>query len=223
MGGKALSDRTGSAAARFVTIRYMAYEDPLRQICGQLDRGEIDSRQFLELFTRGVAAEMGCSRTGVWVLVESDDGGRVLHNIALYDGVHDRMATATDMESNDVVAYFEALMRDGYVVAPDARTHHATVGFLEEYLLPLDIYSLMDVAVSANGNMFGAFSCEQVGRTMNWTPRQLQRLRQIGAIASLTLVRAVHWQVDTAHGDLWETSTPNRLLTMPMPLVPDKD
>jgi len=201
----------------------MAHEDPLRQICGQLDRDEIDSRQFLELFTRGVAAEMGCSRTGVWVLVDSDDGGRALHNIALYDGVHDRMVTATDMASNELAAYFEALMRDGYVMASDARTNPATVGFLEEYLLPLDIYSLMDVAVSANGHMFGAFSCEQAGGTMNWTPRQLQRLRQIGAIASLTLVRAVHRQVDTAHGDLWETSTPNRLLTMPIPLVPNED
>lgn len=200
----------------------MVQVDVLRQICGRIDRGEIDGGQFLEQFTRAVTAEMGCSRAGVWVLVEQEDR-RVLQNIALYDSTKDRMVTATDMTSDDVGAYFEALMRDGCVIAADAQHHPATVGFLKEYLLPLDIHSLMDVAVSVNGSLFGAFTCEQVGQRMDWTPRQVQRLRQIGALASLALVRAVHWQVDTAHGELWETSTPNRLLTMPLPLDPEKD
>lgn len=194
--------------------------DALRDVCGRLDSGDIDYVQFLELFTRELAREMACTRAGIWIFV-GGERSRILHNIAMYDASRDRMVGASDIEGSAVTAYFDALLRDGCVVAPDALTHPATVGFRED-LQRLDIRSLMDVCFSGNGSLFGAFSCEQVGKQVDWSPRQLQRLRQIGVMASLTLVRTVHWQVDTAHGALWETSTPNRLLTMPMPLDLDK-
>ncbi len=199
----------------------MPSSDALRDICGRLDSGDIDYVQFLELFTRELAREMDCSFAGIWIFV-GGEGGRLLHNIAMYDAAQDRMVAAAPIEGPAVAAYFDALLRDGCVVAPDALTHPATAGFRKE-LLRKDVRSLIDVCFSGNGSLFGAFSCEQVGRRVDWSPRQLQRLRQIGVAASLTLVRSVHWQVDTAHGALWETSTPNRLLTMPMPLDLDLD
>ena len=63
-----------------------------------------------------------------------------------------------------------------------------------------------------------SFSCEQVGTPVEWSQRQIQSLRKIAARASLTLMHVVSATVDTAPGALWETSTPNRLTTMPMPL-----
>ncbi len=198
----------------------MSSGDALRVICGQLDRGEIDYVEFLALFTRQLSSELGCTRAGLWIFIGSG-GQRVLRNLAMYDSAKDRMVSASDIEGPGVAAYFDALLRDGAVVAPDALDHPATAGFRAD-LLRLDIRSLLDVCFSVNGNLFGAFSCEQVGSRIDWTRHQVQRLRQIGAAASLTLVRAVHQQVDTAHGELWETSTPNRLMTMPMPLDPER-
>ena len=138
-------------------------------------------------------------------------------------GVHDRMVRATDMISAEVGPYFDALLRDGCVVAPDARSHPATVGFLEEYLLPLDVHSVLDVCFSVNGRLFGTFSCEQVGAPVAWTQRQLQALRQIGARASLSLMHAAASAagLDTAPAALWESSAPNRL-TQPAPFDPDE-
>lgn len=202
-----------------VKIRAMPTVDALRDICGRLDCGDLDYVQFLELFTRELAREMACSRAGIWIFV-GGEGARVLHNLAMYDAQQDCMVAAEPIEGPGVAAYFDALLHDGCVVASDAMRHPATVGLRAE-LERLNVRSLLDVCFSGNGSLFGSFSCEQIGRRVEWTPRQLQRLRQIGAAASLTLVRSVHWQVDTAHGDLWETSTPNRLLTMPMPLDPD--
>jgi hypothetical protein len=46
----------------------------LQRICGLLDRGEIDSAQFLELFTRRMAQGIGCSRAGVRMLIETQAG-----------------------------------------------------------------------------------------------------------------------------------------------------
>jgi GAF domain-containing protein len=193
----------------------------LHDVCARLDRGEIDRTQFLESFTRELAALIGCSRAGVWMYVDTVDG-RALRCMAMYDRTRDHMVEATDMSTAYAQVYFDALEREGAVVAPDARNDPTTRVFLDTYLRPLDIHSILDVSFSVNGVMFGIFSCEQVGQPAKWTQRQLQWLRQIGSRASLTLLNAATAQAETGLDPLWEPSTPNRLRTMPAPLETDE-
>jgi len=192
----------------------------MNEICARLDRGEVDRNQFLEAFTREMTSLIGCSRAGVWMFIDTVDG-RALRCMAMYDRERDQMVSATDMSTAYAQAYFDALQRDGAVVAPDARHDPTTQVFLDTYLLPLDIHSILDVSFSVNGVMFGIFSCEQVGGPIKWTQRQLQWLRQIGSRASLTLLNAATAQAETDMDPLWEPSSPSRLRTMPAPLVPD--
>ncbi len=192
----------------------------IQDICSRLDRGEIDRTQFLEAFTREMATLIGCSRAGVWMFIDIVDG-QALRCMAMYDRVSDSMVEVTDMATTEAGTYFEALSSDGWVVAPDARSHPATQAFLDSYLLPLDIYSVLDVSFSVNGAMFGIFSCEQVGAPVRWTQRQLQWLRQIGSRASLTLLNAATAHADSSMGMLWEPDSPSRLRTVPAPLEPD--
>lgn len=187
----------------------------IQDICARLDRGEIDRARFLEAFTREMAALIGCSRAGVWTFVDTHDG-RALRCMAMYDRSRDGMVEASDMSTAHAEAYFDALQRDGWVVAPDARSDPTTRVFLDSYLLPLDIRSILDVSFSVNGVMFGIFSCEQVGQPAKWTQRQLQWLRQIGSRASLTLLNAATAQADTGMDMMWESSSPNRLRTLPL-------
>ncbi len=191
----------------------------IQHICGQLERGEIDNAQFLAQFTRELATRIGCSRAGVWIF--SDTGqGRALHCAAMYDAMHDTMVDEVTIKGEGVARYFDALTRDGCIVAPDALTHAATAGMDGDYLQRNDVRSLLDVCFSVNGVLFGVFSCEQIGHTTNWTTRQVQLLRHIGSRASLALLHAVPTDIDAPPGALWESSAPNRLATMPMPLDP---
>lgn len=189
----------------------------IQEICGRLDRGEIDRVRFLEDFVRALADLIGCTRAGVWVFLDTADG-RALRCLAMYDRRLDRIVGAADMLNAAGGPYFDTLLSDGCVIAPDARTHPATTVFLQEYLAPLDIHSVLDVCFSVNGVLFGTFSCEQTGTPMAWTHRQVQLLRQIGSRGSLTLLHAANAQIDTEPAALWEPSSPNRLLTMPAPL-----
>jgi GAF domain-containing protein len=189
----------------------------VQNICGLLDRGEIDRVEFLEHLTRGMAGEIGCSRAAVRLLVHSE-AGPALHTIALFDAASGHLLRVPDMSDDNAGLYFDALLRDGTIIAPDVLTLPAVAPFREGYLVPLQVRSLLDVSFSVNGVLYGAFSCEQVGNTMAWTQQQVNLLRQISARASLTLMHAINAQVDTAPGALWEPSTPNRLMTMPMSL-----
>lgn len=200
----------------------MADATVIQDICGRLDRGEIDRDQFFDQLTRAVAEMIGCTRCGVWVFVDTADG-RALRCMAMYDRRLDRIVGAADIYNADSGPYFETLVREGCVVASDARRHPATVGFFEEYLQPLDLHSLLDVCFSINGVPFGSFSCEQAGAPVAWTQRQVQLLRQVGSRASLALLHAATAAPDTQPAALWEPSSPNRLLTMPAPLDSEDD
>ncbi len=192
----------------------------LQRICGLLDRGEIDSAQFLELFTRRMAQDIGCSRAGVRMLIGSRNGA-ALRSMAMHDVATDANVRVPDMTANDPSPYFNHLRRDGMVIANDCRTHPALVPFLESYIDAMDVRSMLDVSFSVNGSLYGCFSCEQIGGTQAWTPHQTKLLRRMASRVSLALMNAITSNVDTAPGALWEPSTPNRLMTMPMPLDED--
>ena len=189
----------------------------LQIISGRLERGEIDSAQYLEQLMRFVAAQIGCTRAGLRLFIETPDG-RALRSVAMYDAAQDRMVAPADIVHAGTDPYLERLQHEGYVTAPDAATDPVTAGALREYVLGNAIVSLMDMSFSVNGVLFGTFSCEQLDKRAEWTQRHLQSLRKIASRASLTLMHVVNASVDTTPGALWETSTPNRLATMPMPL-----
>jgi GAF domain len=195
----------------------MGEQEDLQRISGRLERGEIDSAQFLEQFTRYVATQIGCSRAGVRVLIDTAEG-RALRCVAMYDAAQDRMVTTPDLQHVDSGPYFEHLLREGFICVPRAQADPTTASFQQGYLQPLNVASLMDMCFAVNGELFGTFSCEQIGEPVEWSPRQLQSLRRIAARASLTLMHVITSNVDTAPGALWETSTPSRLTTMPLPL-----
>ena len=195
----------------------MVESSSLQLISGRLERGEIDSARYLEELTQFVASAIVCSRAGVRLFVDTP-GGRVLRTVAMYDATLDQMISVADIFDVEVSLYFEQLLHDGSVLISDARTDPVTAGAMRDYVREANVTSLMDMSFSVNGVLFGTFSCEQTGPPTDWTQRQLQSLRKVASRASLTLMHLVSASVDTAPGALWETSTPNRLATMPMPL-----
>ncbi len=195
----------------------MPDQPDLQTISGRLERGEIDSAQYLEQLMRFVAAQIGCTRAGLRLFIDTPEG-RTLRSVAMYDAAQDRMIGPVDIAHAGTDPYLERLQHEGNVAAADAATDPVTAGALRDYVRDNGIVSLMDMSFSVNGVLFGTFSCEQLVRRVEWTQRQLQTLRKIASRASLTLMHVVNASVDTTPGALWETSTPNRLATMPMPL-----
>ena len=193
----------------------------LQEISGRLERGEIDSAQYLDQLMRFVATQIGCPRAGLRLFVDTEQG-RTSRCVAMFDASLDRIVSAADIQHAADSLYFEQLQRDGSVTVMRASGDPVDSGALGEYLASGQVVALMDMGFSVNGALFGTFSCEQLGTPVDWTQRQLQTLRKIASRATLALMHVLSMSVDTAPGALWETSTPNRLATMPMPLDPTK-
>ncbi len=172
----------------------------LQALCSDFDRRELSHARFMEECTRLIAAEIGCSRVGIWLFEDVTDG-RALRCLSFYDGAKDRMTRVPDETSGQVGAYFEALEQVGHVLANDARNHPATAGFFSDRVGVNSVRSLMAASFSVNGCLFGAFTCTQT-KVTEWSPAQLADLKRMGARVSLALANASR------------TSQP----TLPMPL-----
>lgn len=175
----------------------------LQAICARLERREINALAFVEACTRHVAATVQCSRAGIWMFQDTADGQR-LHCLGLFDAVAGRMTRVPDETDSQVGGYFDALKRDGQIVAADARTHPATSGFFNKSLPASRVCSLMAASFSVNGELFGAFTCTQVGHRVDWSPGQLAALKRIGSRASLALVNGTRSRTDTLPAPLWD-------------------
>jgi hypothetical protein len=184
----------------------------LQENAGRLERGEIDSAQFLECLMRMVVARVGSARAGLRVTVDTPDG-RAMRCVAMFDATADRLVSAFDMAHVDNGEYIQQLRRDGYVTLDRRRLDPRRDAVLIKYFDATAIGSSLEMGFSVNGILFGTFCCERV-EPGDWTQRQVQALRLIAARSSLTLMHVVHPALATVPGALWEASRPHRATTL---------
>ena len=168
----------------------------VRRLCAQVEHREIAVPAFLAACARLITTVVACSRAGVWMF-EDTEGGRRLRCLAMHDSVNQRLVRVPDETGDGVLVYFQALESTGHVMAYDAKAHFATAGFFAEHLEGNGVQSLLAVAFSVNGAIYGAFTCTQVGAKREWTRTQLNQLRLIGSKLSLALANAVRNSTDT--------------------------
>lgn len=179
----------------------MTFITEIDTLCTRLHSGELARQEFIDQCTRLSCQVVGCSRCGLWVFSRTSSG-RVLRCLGMYDDESKRMVQGEDREQEDSSAYFVALKSVGHVIGLDAQNHPATRSFFDEHLKPLGVVSLMSVAFSLNGELFGAFTCSQVGKPAKWTARHLAILTRIGARSTLALASASPSQLNTLFGEL---------------------
>ncbi|MDX1539674.1 GAF domain-containing sensor histidine kinase [Arsukibacterium sp.] len=69
----------------------------------------------------------------------------------------------------DLPAYFSALDHQRVIRANDACNHPATTEFTDNYLIPSNIVSMLDVPIRFGGEMIGIICCEQKQIIKRWT------------------------------------------------------
>jgi hypothetical protein len=93
------------------------------------------------------------------------------------------------LEKNHYPGYFRALLTKNFIAAENARVHPETAEFKESYLIPLDVYSMLDCPITIDGQFMGVVCCEHQHQPRAWTPEDIlfvQSLSDIIALASKT-------------------------------------
>jgi PAS domain S-box-containing protein len=119
----------------------------------------------LQAITEIAADATHTARVGVWFLEEDGD---LLRCAELFDTTSGRHETGAALAAAAYPAYFRALEADRVVDACDARTDPRTREFLEDYLMPLGITSMLDAPIRIRGRVAGVVCLEHVGEPRVW-------------------------------------------------------
>lgn len=138
-----------------------------------------DRGTFLELAMRKVADSLHVARASTWLF---DSSGNELHCECLVANDVCEGQTGQKLQRTDHPAYFEAIESRLPVRANDAHVHIATRSFVESYLRPFGITSMLDTPIRLGEEFAGVVCCEHVGTPRCWTNDEEEFLLAVSAI-----------------------------------------
>jgi twitching motility protein PilJ len=135
-------------------------------------------------FTEEVAKTLGVERVSVWLYKDTRDA---IFCFDLYQTNENRHNAGMELYAKNFPKYFQALTQDVAIIANDALTHDSTRDFTQDYLIPLNIKSMLDVPIRVAGETTGVICCESVGISREWLPQEQSFVSSIANLLALAL------------------------------------
>ncbi len=128
------------------------------------------------------AQKLNVSRVSIWIY---DEVRQCIETIAFYHLDADSFSDKATLHFKDAPHYFEVIKKERMIVADDARSHASTREFNDFYLVPADIYSMLDVTFFHDGKLRGLLCCEQQHAMRTWTAEDKIFVSSMADIISL--------------------------------------
>jgi PAS domain S-box-containing protein len=129
-----------------------------------------DVAMVARFITEKAAKVVGAERVGVWLF---DKAGTVLDCLDLYQATPGSHEGGARLEETLYRNEFQALRDARYVDAHDALADPRTAGYVEGYLKPLGITSMLDAGIQTGGQNYGVICFEHVGPRRHWEPDEI--------------------------------------------------
>jgi PAS domain S-box-containing protein len=116
------------------------------------------------------AHTLGVERVGVWLFT---DAGETLTCVDLYESTPGTHSTGIALKRDQFHNEFDALATARYIDADDALTDPRTVGYINDYIKPLRITSMLDAVIRTAGENLGVVCFERVDNPHHWQPDEI--------------------------------------------------
>jgi diguanylate cyclase (GGDEF)-like protein/PAS domain S-box-containing protein len=211
--GESTLDRTG----KVVRLTGTAHDITEREEAEQLAREELQRTQTqLEVIghvgqsealmsgdIEAIAVEItelasfaaGCERVNVWLF---NDDETELRCIDLYEATPARHSSGMILSDKDFGDEIAVIKASRYVAADDALTDPRTRGYVEPYLKPHGITSMLDAVVQASGQHFGLLCFEHVDKAHSWTRDEIAFACQLADKVGISVISRMRWQAEAA-------------------------
>jgi PAS domain S-box-containing protein len=115
--------------------------------------------------TEKAAKALGAERAAVWLF---QDQGHELRCLGLYETSKGEHSWGRILDEESFGPEFDYLKSNWYVAAHDALSDPRLAGYLESYLKPFNITSVLDVVIRLAGRNLGMLCFEHVSRPHQW-------------------------------------------------------
>jgi signal transduction histidine kinase len=116
--------------------------------------------------TEALTLGLGIERASIWFYGPNEDS---IICQDLYQVSSKTHTLGIELFEKDFPAYFKYLAEERTLPANDARTNPSTKEFTESYLIPNNIFSMLDAPIRLHGKTIGVICNESVGAFRNWT------------------------------------------------------
>jgi len=143
---------------------------------------EIDRTTVQNEICSSICRILQVTRASIW---NFENDFQQIQCISLYDTRTKEFSQGMIIQRSIAPSYFESILRDGSIVASDARNNSITSIFNDSYFEPLDIYSLLDHIVYNNSEKVAILCCEHCDTLRQWGPEEESLLRTMSALVSI--------------------------------------
>jgi len=196
----ALERRKNEEALKKRTEQIIRHQVALLELA-KTNYSDMDSA--LNKATEVDARTMGVERVSIWFFNE-DHSEIVCRD--LYRINKDFHENGLRLRANAYPRYFKALEESRVLAANDALTDPRTEEFVEGYLKPFGITSMMDVPFRLYGELAGIVCHEHTGPRREWALEEQQFAVSIGDLVSLTLESLERKRVEKLKNSIFEIS-----------------
>jgi diguanylate cyclase (GGDEF)-like protein/PAS domain S-box-containing protein len=127
----------------------------------------------------------GCERVNVWLFNKDETE---LHCIEAYEATSKQHSRGMILREPDFRPEFQTLKEARYVDADDPMTDPRTAGYVESYVEPLRITSMLDAVVRVSNRNLGLLCFEHVDRPHHWEPDEIAFACQLADKLGLALL-----------------------------------
>jgi len=126
---------------------------------------EGDVERLAREITEEAARVAGVERANVWLFNEEETE---LRCIDLYESSKNRHSAGMVLRQREFTNEFKALKSVSHVAVSEPLTDPRTVGYVDSYLKPLGITSMLDTVIEVSDKHIGLLCLEHVGKTHVW-------------------------------------------------------
>lgn len=112
-------------------------------------------------FSKHVLNVLKIERVSIWLYNKGEDA---LISISEYDLRNNLFNKDSVLTKQQFPAYFNALSNNKILLAENTYTNACTVEFTNDYLIPNDVISLMDIPLRISGEIIGVMCYEKTGK-----------------------------------------------------------
>jgi diguanylate cyclase (GGDEF)-like protein/PAS domain S-box-containing protein len=154
-----------------------------------------DVEAFARRVTELAAQATGCERVNVWLF---NDDESELHCIDLFELSSGRHSAGMVLNESEFHNEFEVLHKNRYVNADDPLTDPRTAGYVEGYLKPLGITSMLDAVIHSGGRNLGLLCLEHVDRPHHWEQDEIAFACRLADKIGLSILNRMRQQAESA-------------------------
>ena len=125
-----------------------------------------DLTKALKEITETASRTLEVARSSVWLY---DRTKSKIECLDLFDSALNQHSDGWELAAADYPVYFQALQEERAIAAFDAQKDFRTREFVESYLIPLGITSMLDTPIQIGGQTAGVLCLEHVGMPRFWT------------------------------------------------------